>query len=249
MTEIPEDHPRYKSLIERERIVRGVESGITSIKGLIAQGRGEAFDYLLGEVTIHAAREAQYAAVAMLMLAERPVISVNGNTAALVPDGLIELSELTGAPLEVNLFYWTPERVQKIIEYLRARGAKNVLGARQDAVIEGLSSERRKVCSEGIFSADVVFVPLEDGDRCEALTGMGKKVIAVDLNPLSRTARCATITIVDNITRTLPDMLEIVRNLKGRPDEYLQEILKSYDNRKGLEAALKSIKANLVKVK
>jgi len=29
--------------------VSGVESGITSVKGLIAQGRGEAFDYLTGE--------------------------------------------------------------------------------------------------------------------------------------------------------------------------------------------------------
>ena len=41
----------------------------------------------------------------MLLLARRPVISVNGNAAALVPGELVELSELVGAVLEVNLFH------------------------------------------------------------------------------------------------------------------------------------------------
>ncbi len=48
-----------------------------------------------------------------------------------------------------------------------------------------------------IFAADVVIVPLEDGDRCEALKRWAKIVITVDLNPLSRTSRTADLTIVD----------------------------------------------------
>ena len=47
----------------------------------------------------------------------------------------------------------------------------------------------------------MILVPLEDGDRCEALVAMGKTVIVVDLNPLSRSAQMASITIVDEITR------------------------------------------------
>jgi 4-phosphopantoate--beta-alanine ligase len=39
-TEIPESHPRYESLLTRHRIEEGVEKGITSTQGLIAQGRG-----------------------------------------------------------------------------------------------------------------------------------------------------------------------------------------------------------------
>ena len=35
----------------RERIEEGVREGVTSLAGLIAHGRGEAFDYLLGEKT------------------------------------------------------------------------------------------------------------------------------------------------------------------------------------------------------
>ena len=62
--------------------------------------------------------------------------------------------------------------------------------------------------AKGIFSADVVLVPLEDGDRCQALVNMGKTVIAIDLNPLSRTARSATITIVDELTRALPHITQ-----------------------------------------
>lgn len=50
----------------------------------------------------------------------------------------------------------------------------------------------------------MVLVPLEDGDRTEALRRMGKTVIAIDLNPLSRTSRAANITIVDNVIRAVP---------------------------------------------
>ena len=52
--------------------------------------------------------------------------------------------------------------------------------------------------TDGIEKADVVLVPLEDGDRCEALIALGKD-IAIDLNPLSRTSRTATVTIVDEV--------------------------------------------------
>ena len=37
-----------------------------------------------------------------------------------------------------------------------------------------------------------------------ALVKMGKKLITIDLNPLSRTAQTAHITIVDELTRCLP---------------------------------------------
>jgi len=44
---IPKSHPRYISLRTRNVLVEGVNKGITSIHGLIAHGRGEAFDYLI----------------------------------------------------------------------------------------------------------------------------------------------------------------------------------------------------------
>ncbi|HDN74378.1 MAG TPA: hypothetical protein ENG16_05090, partial [Archaeoglobus sp.] len=78
---IPKSHPRYESLIIREKLVKAVASGIVAIQGLIAHGRGEAFDYILGEKTHSFAIEAERAAVASMLLARNPVISVNGNTA------------------------------------------------------------------------------------------------------------------------------------------------------------------------
>ena len=48
---LPKSHPRYKSLKNRDLIVSGIRKGVTSIHGLIAHGRGEAFDYLIGEKT------------------------------------------------------------------------------------------------------------------------------------------------------------------------------------------------------
>src|SRR5688500_14013700 len=87
---IPSNHPRAKSLAIRELLVSGFTSGLVVSEGLIAHGRGEAFDYLLGEKTSTYAFDAIKAAASLLLLAERPVISVNGNTAALCPKDVVE---------------------------------------------------------------------------------------------------------------------------------------------------------------
>lgn len=238
---IPRSHPRYESLITREKLVEGVREGIVTLEGLIAHGRGEAFDYLMGEKSLPSALEAERVAVATLLLASHPIISVNGNTAALVPSEISKLSELVGAPLEVNLFHRTEKRVRKIAEHLKKHGAKKVLGMKADARISGLEHERAKCDSDGIFSADVVLVPLEDGDRCEALIRMGKEVIAIDLNPLSRTARTATITIVDNVTRAIPNMIKMAEEMKNWSRDELIELKKSYDNRRTLRRSVEEI--------
>lgn len=241
---IPKSHPRYESLMTREKIVEGVEKGITSIQGLIAQGRGEAFDYLLGEKTSKSALQAEKVSAAVLLLAKKPVISVNGNVAALVPEELIRLSDIVNAPLEVNLFHRTQERVNKIIDHLRSLGAKRMY-TKSDGLIPGLEHERAKVDIDGIFSADVVLVPLEDGDRCKALVGMGKKVIAIDLNPLSRTAQCAHVTIVDNITRAVPNVSRAAEELKNSNDNELQRLVNEFDNKKNLSGSIEEIIGHL----
>ena len=48
----PKNHPRYKSLMVREHLADMVEQGLVTPTGLISHGRGEAFDYLMGEKTI-----------------------------------------------------------------------------------------------------------------------------------------------------------------------------------------------------
>ena len=63
---------------------------------------------------------------------------------------------------------------------------------------------------EGIGGADTVLVPLEDGDRCEALVKLGKQVLVVDLNPLSRTAMTANVTVVDEVARAASILLSEV---------------------------------------
>jgi 4-phosphopantoate--beta-alanine ligase len=214
-------------------------------EGLIAHGRGEAFDYLLGERTSTVARQAARAAAAMMLLSKRPVLSVNGNAAALAPREIVELSKATGAAIEVNLFYRTQEREKAISDELCRFGATKVLGVgdRAAARIPELSSERRRVDPDGIFVADTVFVPLEDGDRAEALAKMGKNVITVDLNPLSRTARAADITIVDNLVRAMPALVKEAEALKGRDEKALRRVLAGFDNRKNLAKSLKAIRS------
>ena len=239
MSDVPKTHPRYLSLTLRDKIVAGVEQGITSIHGLIAHGRGEAFDYLIGEATQSFAIEAIHTAAVMLLSAEHPVISVNGNVAALAPDELIEFGQVLNAPLEVNIFHTEDGREQRIREYLLKRGAPDVLMPTTEAQLSYIDSNRKFVHPDGIFKADVVFVPLEDGDRCEALRKMGKDVVTVDLNPMSRTAKQASITIVDNVVRTLPLLCEEIRTLSASHTEV--PTLKDYSNETVLRKALQHI--------
>lgn len=241
MMKIPRSHPRYKSLIVRERLAEGFKKGLVHETGLIAHGRGEAFDYLIGEKSIDISKRAEKVAAAMLLLAKDPVISINGNTAALVARGCVELSKKIPAKLEVNLFHRSEDRVKRIIEELKKHGAERVLGDNPDAKIDGLDHPRGLCSREGIFIADVVLVPLEDGDRCEALVNMGKKVIAIDLNPLSRTSQMATITIVDNVTRAIPNISRWVKNLRRRPREDLERMVKEWDNKEYLKKVLDHI--------
>ena len=236
--DIPVDHPRYLSLTSRERIADGVDAGLVDRTGLIAHGRGEAFDYLLGETTIPPAEVAIRAAAAALALADSSVISVNGNTAVLSGDTIAALSRNHSIPVEVNIFHRTEGRVARLVEHMMSFGLENVLGIDPDAIIPGLAQPRAACCEVGIYNADVVLVPLEDGDRAEALKAMGKTVVTIDLNPLSRTARTADITIVDNVVRAIPNIDTAMGEMSM--DE-AEGILSSFDNEKNLRETMEFI--------
>jgi 4-phosphopantoate--beta-alanine ligase len=240
MSSVEPGHPRAESLRIRERLAKGFESGLVAPEGLAAHGRGEAFDYILGEQTTQQAQRAIKAAVATLLTAERPVLSVNGNVAALVPSDIVELAKVIGAKLEVNLFHSSAKRERAIADHLRDHGAKEILGVEEEHAtkIQEIHSDRRKVDGRGIAAADVVFVPLEDGDRAEALKKLGKKVVALDLNPLSRTARAADVTIVDNIVRSLPLMIKEVDRLSSASAEEFEGIVQGFENEENLRSVI-----------
>ncbi|NYB52862.1 MAG: phosphopantothenate/pantothenate synthetase [Methanobacteriaceae archaeon] len=240
MNEISPNHPRYYSLVLREKIAKAYKQGILADTALIAHGRGEAFDYILGEETTPPAIKAIKTACASLLLANYPVISVNGNTAVLAAEYLVDLSRLVSAKIEINLFYRTPSRVVKMEEFLEDAGATDILGKEGDehVPIPGLEGPRSRAHPDGIHRADVVLVPLEDGDRAQALKESGKKVITIDLNPLSRTSKTASITIVDNVVRAIPLMNEELKKLKSCSREELNDIVSEFNNQKNISESL-----------
>ena len=249
MSLIPKSHPRVKSLLIREKLVSGFDKGLVAKEGLLAQGRGEAFDYLLGEKTGKTAKLAIKVAAAQILLADSPVISVNGNIAALCPKEVVKLAKQTGSKIEVNLFYTNEKRKNTIVKVLKNNGAKEVLGVKQSSktALSGIDSARRFVDKNGIYSSDVIVVPLEDGDRTLALRKAGKIVITFDLNPLSRTAQTANITIVDNVTRSMNLLIENCRKLSKKNKETLKKFVVNFDNKKNLSNSINEIKNNLTK--
>ena len=168
----------------------------------------------------------------------------------------MKLAALVGCKIEINIFYRTDSRVNLLYQTLNL--IKNdvasenpsgeitseiwsqmvanieILGTSPDAQIPGLEGPRAKCCSQGIHAADTVLVPLEDGDRCEALIQMGKQVLVVDLNPLSRTARTANVTIVDNVSRAFNEMVKIGLEKPASPDI-------TWDNRTALIDAIETM--------
>ena len=245
--EIPSTHPRAKSLIIREKLVEGFRKGIVVPQGLIAHGRGETFDYLLGERTTRYAYNAEKAAVCLLLLSNKSIISINGNTAALCARDLVILSNHTKSGIEVNLFHKSTARSNAIAKILRKEDATEVLGlnTKLKSVINGISSNRKYVDKNGIMKSDTIFVALEDGDRTESLVKMGKKVISVDLNPLSRTAMTSDVTIVDNIVRAIPNMIKISAQLVKRDKAYLLQQIKNFDNKENMHKSLLLIRRGI----
>ena len=74
---------------------------------------------------------------------------------------------------------------------------------------------------------------------------MEKTVIAIDLNPISRTAKTANITIVDNVTRAIPNIEKCVKKLKNKEENELKEMVQSWDNEKMLKKMLSFISKRL----
>lgn len=254
MTEIPPDHPRYASLMARERLVEGLRKGWVAEAGLTAHGRGEAFDYLLGETTTPPAQEAIRAAAALLLKAERPAFSLNGNVVALARQEMADLLRVLNrerlklgkleAKAEVCLFHRTEARIDKLVLAM-AEVEVPALGRNPDATIPGLNHARALCDSRGIEAADVILVPLEDGDRALALREMGKQVITIDLNSLSRTAKTAHITIVDELTRCVPKIKEEVKELAKEGDKTIEKVVDGWDNEKNLKAVIDFLTSRL----
>ena len=244
---IPQTHPRASSLIIREKLVDGFRNGIVIPQGLIAHGRGEAFDYLLGEKTTKYAYEAEKAAVCLLLLSSKSIISVNGNTAVLCAKDLVTLSNVTKSRIEINLFHKSRARTNAIASILRKEDAFDLLGLdnKSKTIIRGVSSNRKYVDKDGIMNSDTIFLALEDGDRTESLVRMGKKVISVDLNPLSRTAIASDITIIDNIVRAIPNMVKISEELIKKHKSYLLQLIKNFDNKENINRSLVTIKKGI----
>ena len=124
-------------------MAEGVKKGYTSSQGLIAQGRGECFDYLLGERTTALGRGGHEssrgpAAPGGAAGAERQ----RQRGRALAAEEMVALADALSIPLEVNLFHRSEERVKKIADLLREKGAKEVLGEHPDASVPGLEHAR-----------------------------------------------------------------------------------------------------------
>nr|WP_160163156.1 phosphopantothenate/pantothenate synthetase family protein [Halorubrum saccharovorum] len=88
----------------------------------------------------------------------------------------------------------------------------------------------------------MVVVPLEDGDRAEALDAMGKTEIVIDLNPGSRSPRTADVPIIDNLIRAVPNVTAHARELADAPPASRRDAIESFDAAEALAEAEAAIR-------
>ena len=110
--------------------------------------------------------------------------------------------------------------------------------------LNDIKNNRASASKTGIYTADTILIPLEDGDRAEILKKSGKKIITIDLNPLSRTSKMSDISIMDNIVRAIPFMTKIASDLKTQDKNMLVEMVKEFDNDENLKESKEQIKIN-----
>jgi len=77
---------------------------------------------------------------------------------------------------------------------------------------------------------------------------MGKTVIAIDLNPLSRTSRAANITVVDNVVRAMPSLVLESKKLETEPKSKLEKTIKEFNNEENLTNCLNYIATRIAKL-
>ena len=157
---------------------------------------------------------------------------------------IIDLANMVNAKIEINLFYRTDERVKLLTKLYRDHGYKDILGHLDDDIeyIDGIKNNRASASKTGIYNADTILIPLEDGDRAEILKKSGKNIITIDLNPLSRTSKMSDVSIMDNIVRAIPFMTKIAEDLKTQDKEILMELVNEYDNDENLKESLEQIR-------
>ena len=73
---------------------------------------------------------------------------------------------------------------------------------------------------------------------------MGKVVISIDLNPLSRTSKTAAVSISDEMTRALENIIGYVKEMRGRHD-IIEETIRTFSNERNRKEIVEEICSSL----
>ena len=175
MSDVPKTHPRYLSLSLRDTIGcrRGARHHLYPRLNRTRTWRGFRLPHRGGDTTLRdggdSCRPRRCSA-----WQNTPVISVNGNVAALVPDGLVEIGTSPERSVRGQHFpHGNGTRTKNPRIPPEARRTRRAHADNRGAtLLYRLQSGNSCIQTESLKRMSSV-VPLEDGDRCEALRKMG----------------------------------------------------------------------------
>ncbi|VUT24061.1 MAG: 4-phosphopantoate--beta-alanine ligase [Candidatus Methanolliviera sp. GoM_asphalt] len=200
MTKIPKSHPRYSSLITREKLIEAYEEGILDEGALIEFGREEAVDYLIGERTIEEAYRSTKVAVSYILLSKNPMIVLDGVCLALSANKIKKICRSLG--LSVYLGEDLSEVRERLIGRLKA---------------EGIEPKERMDTDLLIFHGKNKILKYFNGRK-----------IYFGLNIFSNDLKGVDVIIIDSIIRFFSNIEEIFDKLREKRIRELIEITKDY---------------------
>ncbi len=200
MTKIPRSHPRYSSLITREKLIEAYEDGILDEGTLIEFGREEAVDYLIGERTIEEAYRSTKVAVAYILLSKNPMIVLDGVCLALSANEIKKICRSLG----LSIYLGESEVRERLIGRLKE---------------EEIEPKEYMDTNLLIFHR-----------KNKIFRDFNGRKIYFGLNIFSNDLKGVDVVIIDNVIRFFSNIEEIFDKLREKSRRELIKITEDYKN-------------------
>lgn len=248
MTEIPVSHPRYRSIIVREKLVRAYNDNLLKDEDLIDFGKEEAVDYFLGEKTTKIAYISYIIAIRDMFFAKKPALILDNISFILAGETLRKSTK------DTFIMHSSTEGCNNNIENTHPFwGGKLLIGVNKKSFNEKLLrrldipyfeySNTEDILDKGI---DVLYYHKIERQFKEL---DNVKKIYFGLNLFSDCYYWSDLIILDNINRFFTNIEKLYFRLIKKDKERFNKLVERYSNIDFLKEYIKEMIANIRKMK
>lgn len=248
MTEIPISHPRYRSIIVREKLVNAYNNNILNDEDLIDFGKEEAVDYFLGEKTTKMAYISYIISIMDMFLAKKPALILDNISFILaedtirksVKDAFFVYPSIDGREDRADNIH--PFFGDRLLIVINEKSFNEILLKRIGLPYFKYSSTE-DIDDLGI---DLLFYHKMDNRQLDGLKNVKK--VYFGLNLFSNCYYCSDLVILDNINRFFTNIERLYFKLIKNDKERLNKLVVKFGNVDFLKEYVKEMIAHIKKM-